>query len=508
MTSRDDMEERRLALGVAMAESSLDKVLADLGKLVEEGELPDDEVLHGSFSYRVSVDRLTVFLDLFPPSEDGEPLESLSIFQALREHGIDEVLEENVISAVSECNRERKALQRVVAAQGVPPKPSKDGSIRYNFPFREKGSEMVDEEKKVDYKDRGTIIFVDVGEELAYVDPPEEGEPGKDVYGRQIPVKPPKRFSLSAGKGVECVDGRVFKATVQGQPVLRGQEISVREVYVVPGDVNLTTGNVNFFGSVMVGGNVAEGFSIVCGGDLEIRGTAESVDISVGGNARINSIIGKNSRVDVKGSLEARFIQGGEIKVGEDVVVGSYVLHSYLQAGGSVTVRGRKGIIGGHVVALDKIDTTVAGAPMGTVTVLEVGVMAHLKAELADLESRIDKGQDVLNRIYQVVKAILPRFKAGYPVPSSMKERLKIVQDKKEALTDAIQGWKGREMVIRRQMAQMSGAFPTISVRQKVYPGVEIVIYNARKSIREELRFITFSRDVDNNRIKESPCSR
>ncbi len=501
-SDRDDKEKRRIELGIAMAESSLDKLLDDVSRLMaDESVEKDSTVENGSFVRRITSDRLTVFLDLFPPSNGGEPLESLVIFKSLKEEGIENILEENIIGAVSTCNRDGVIVQRVVAAQGVPPKPPKDGSVRFLFPVEAEAEFSPDKYGRIDYKDRGSIVSVEPGEDLAYLDPPVEGETGMDVYGKSIPVAKTRKIQLIAGKGVETVDGRIFRSLVQGQPILSGQELSVRDVYVIPGDVGIATGNVNFSGSVTVNGNVMEGFSVRCDGDVEIRGAVESGTVKAGGDARINAIIGEKTSVEIGGNLTVRFIQGGEITVGKDIEVGSYALHSSIRSGGVIKVAGRKGIIGGHLVALKRIDSSVAGAKMGTPTILEVGTNYHLKVELSDLEKKISQAQEALDKIYQILRSVLPRYRGDGAVPAILGDRLKMISEKKEELSALMKMWKDRQMTIRKQMLDAGGTPPVVAIRQKVYQGVEIRIRGARRIVDGEMRFCTFTRNADTDKI-------
>ena len=48
-------------------------------------------------------------------------------------------------------------------------------------------------------------------------------------------------------------------------------------VYVVPGDVDFSTGNIDFIGSVKVMGSVRNGFSVKAEGNVEIMGRLEGL---------------------------------------------------------------------------------------------------------------------------------------------------------------------------------------------------------------------------------------
>lgn len=503
---RKKREDRRLDLGVAMAESALDKILKEVEALVESGPMDKDMTSEdGHFTTKVTPDRLTVFVDVHPPINEGSPVDSIEILRSLRDSGVEHVLEENVISAVSSCNRGGESVYRVVAAQGIPPKPSQNGSVRFLFPVRQDFDFLRDVSGRIDYRDRGSVVSVLPGDELAYLEPPVEGEPGRDVYGKALPVPKPKKVALIAGKGVETDDGRIFRAVVRGQPVLMGNELSVREVYVVSGDVDMSTGNVDFSGTVIVKGTVREGFSVRCDGDVEIEGAVESGTVIAAGDGHLSAVIGDKSYVEIGGNFFVRFIQGGEIVVGKDINVGAYVLHSKVTSGGDIVVEGKKGVIGGHVIALKRMDLSSAGAIMGTVTVLEAGTSYYLKRELSELEERIFHAQETMDRIYSLLQSTLPAYKAGKRVSDEFSERLKLIQKKKDELASLLRMWKDRQMSIRRQIADAGDIVPIVSIRNKVYPGVEVRIRGEVKQIDREVRYVSLSRDPDKGRIIVGP---
>ncbi len=503
---RKKREERRIDLGIAMAESALDKILKEVEDLVSSNPV-DKEVTaeDGYFSTRVTSDRLTAFVDIHPPIKGGRPVESIEILRSLRDDGVEHVLEENVISAVSTCKKEGESIYRVVAAQGIPSKPSQDGSVRFLFPVGSEFDFSKDESGRVDYKDRGKILSVLPGEELAYLEPPVEGEPGRDVYGKPVSVPKPKKVSLIAGKGVETDDGRIFRASVQGQPILMGNELSVREVYVISGDVDMSTGNVDFSGTVVVNGTVREGFSVRCDGDVEIKGAVESGTVVAAGNGHLSAVIGDKSYVEIGGDLSVRFIQGGEVVAGKDIEVGAYVLHSRVMSGGDIKVEGKKGVIGGHLTALKRIDLSSAGAIMGTVTILEAGTSYYLKRELSELEERISHAQEAMDRIYALLQSTLPAYRAGKEIPRELAERLRLIQRKKDELASVLRLWKDRQMSIRRQIADAGDIVPIVSIRNKAYPGVEVRIRGEVKHIEREVRYLSLSRDPDSGRIVVGP---
>jgi hypothetical protein len=135
-------------------------------------------------------------------------------------------------------------------------------------------------------------------------------------------------------------------------------------VVVIPGDVDYGSGNVVFEGSVIVRGNVLEDFRVEAGVDVEIFGNVESALVRAGRDLHVHGgILGEKADADAKGRLTARFVEGGHAGADGDVTVVSHLLHAEVFSCGTVEVQGRKGILGGIVVARDRIEAVSAGPP-------------------------------------------------------------------------------------------------------------------------------------------------
>lgn len=149
------------------------------------------------------------------------------------------------------------------------------------------------EEEKNPYR-KGFSNSVEAGTVLAVKNPPTLGEKGIDIFGRTIESAPGKDVPLLVGEGVELINnGTVAVAAVDGMPILKGRKekiLSVVPVKVVEGDVDITTGNVFFHGSILIKGNVLDGFKVRATGDVEILGSVIRADVYADGNVRV----GKN----------------------------------------------------------------------------------------------------------------------------------------------------------------------------------------------------------------------
>ena len=97
---------------------------------------------------------------------------------------------------------------------------------------------------------------------------------------------------LQAGRGVSAarqpeLGSLFFYAEADGELVRDGTVITVQQVHTVAGDVDMTSGNVNFPGIVRVNGTVQPGFRILAAGDIEVDETVDAALLSSEGSILI-----------------------------------------------------------------------------------------------------------------------------------------------------------------------------------------------------------------------------
>lgn len=137
-------------------------------------------------------------------------------------YGIDEVILDRVVrEARRDPHKEYFAKRNLVIARESVPVPSEDASIRLKF------LELLSKNVKLDYKKlrralKSTrledVLSYDIrvrpvapGELLATLSPPQQGTPGKDIYGQVTENPPePKPAVLKAGTGVREEEGQFF----------------------------------------------------------------------------------------------------------------------------------------------------------------------------------------------------------------------------------------------------------------------------------------------------------
>ena len=102
---------------------------------------------------------------------------------------------------------------------------------------------------------------------LAQLIPEDPGEPGMNVFGVQIKPRAVKRAVLKFGHNIALSEDRMsITSQVDGHVMLVGDKVFVSNIYEVE-NVDNSTGNIDFEGSVQVNGNVCSGFAVSARGN-------------------------------------------------------------------------------------------------------------------------------------------------------------------------------------------------------------------------------------------------
>ncbi|MBM7613686.1 FapA family protein [Alkaliphilus hydrothermalis] len=375
----------------------------------------------------------------------------------------------------------------VTIARGKQPVDGVDGELIYHFDKEKDHKPVVLEDGSVDFKQLGLIKSVTTGTLLVEVVPPTEGTPGINVSGIEIPAKKGREQRFKKGKNTtESEDGLKLFAAMDGQVRFEDGKIIVTEAYEIPGNVDNSTGNINFNGTVIVHGNVKAGFSIIAEGNIEVNGVVEGATLISKGSIVLNrGIQGNNSAyLECHGNMAAKYIENATIKVQGDLTA-DFILHSEVSVKGKILLAGKKSLlVGGDVRAGVEIRAKIAGSHMGTLTKLEVGVDPEernkfelLKGEVLGIQGNcqnLKKTIDLLKR--QALAGQLPKNKEEMLIKSL--KTYEFLQEKYQVQLHELQ-------LLDQKIQNLSKG--KVHVSHKIYPGVKVVISNAVKFFYDEL---------------------
>ena len=302
--------------------------------------------------------------------------------------------------------------------------------------------------------------------------------------------RPGKDIPLPIGKNVEIRDELIVVASLSGQFNYANRKISVLPIIEIKGDVDLSTGNVNFVGGVIVRGSVAEGFSVKAGENVEVHGSVcggvvegQNVFIKMGVQGM------HKGRVQAEKNVVAKFIENAQVVAGEEVIVSEAILHSKVSAGKRIIVDGKRGmVIGGTITAGEEIRSKSLGTHMATNTEVEVGVNPMLREEHQALKRDLRKQELSLDQTQKALALLRSRDLNSLP-PEKRDIMLKMTKAQFQ-LTGQVESMRARMVEIELSLEEMRNG--RVRVMDTVYPGVKIVLGNLVKFIREPEKFVSF----------------
>jgi len=426
------------------------------------------------------------------PGPGGPDLTREDIQGMLTSQGVVHGIQQEVIQEFLDYPRYN---EKVVVASGTPPVNGQDAKIVYNFTIDHSKVQLKEKDGRVDFKDLDLVDNVEAGQILARKVPREEGQDGSTVTGRVLPAKAGRDVEIGVGKNIRIAeDGITALATINGQAILTAGKINVEPIYTVPGDVNFKTGNILFLGTVMVKGNVEDGFSVKAAGNIEVMGSVGKCELDAEGDIVVHQgILGKNSgRVRAGSNIVAKFIEHSRVEAENSVIVSDGIIHSSVDANRRIICQGKRAsIVGGKIRATEEINAKTFGSVAGTETVLEVGFDPKRKEQLAVLTGKKETIEKKLEELERNIKTLETLKKVQRNFNEEKQKDLQELSDQRSALLTELTDLNREIQEITSYLTALK-AVGRISASDRVYPGVKLFIKNESLTIRNEFRKVSF----------------
>ena len=341
----------------------------------------------------ISSNKLYAWVIVLPPVNGGAELSQDMLYKAMADqrimYGVDLRLADHLASD------EAKYFNLYLIAKGKPAFDGTNGNIVDAFPRVLPRVLEVDEFDRVDYTALNLIRNVKEGEEICRLIKPTEGEPGCTVLGQEIPARSGKSVPLPKGRNTEISeDGTLLLASISGDVEFTGHSFQVKPVLDIPGNVDFSTGSINFLGDVNIRGDVLSGFTVRAMGTIQVAGVVEAGStVEAGGDLIVvKGILGDGSTViRSHRSLFSKYIENSTIYVRENLQT-DCIINSYIYSDGEVLVRsGRGTIIGGRIWAAKKISASAVGARSECRTAVALGGLpcTNFERELVQRELKV-----------------------------------------------------------------------------------------------------------------------
>lgn len=377
---------------MAFDESVSDRILNHM--ISEEEEKPEENgspVVDGRVDITVDSEGTIANMVLFPPINGGRPITAEKVMEELSRAGVVEGIDDfDIKDMVAGGVYETP----ICVARAIPPRRGKNGFVTFRYDKEHKLKPQQDEFGIANYRELNSIVPIRKGEVIADITLPTPGEPGMNVFGKVIPAEPGTAAKVTVGKNTALTaDGKAIVASVDGHILYGTGCFIVEDAVTVKADLDISIGNISFFGDVHIRGNVMEGFTITAGKNVRIDGTVFGGEITAGGNI---TIVGGclNTKIDCEGNVSAGFCENTVINARGNVESKQFAFCDVF-CHGALTAKGMTGVIvGGKITSMHDVTAGIIGSEKYTATEINIGdgsvIFARKKQAESDLEASVE----------------------------------------------------------------------------------------------------------------------
>lgn len=378
-----------------------------------------------------------------------------------------------------------------IAAEGDPPVNGENAYIDRKFNLGVKGRPVVDEYDRVDYKDLNLFVLVKANDTLAIRIPQTKGTPGKNIFGDPVPAHNGRPIPMPNGKNTLVIGEHQLVAAINGQIVDTGTKISVDPRLVLKGSVGVSTGDIDFDGSVLVNGDVKSGFSLKATGDIEIKGSVNGGEVE-GRNVAIGGgVTGANRcKVHATGDVRVAFAENAVIEAGRDIYIVDVAIHSTLRAGKRIIVEGKHGqIMGGLAVSGEEVQAKIIGNESYVITRVSVGVDPNLQKEYHEVCKSYKEGKKRLLHITQTLNTLSKIDMST--LPQERLNQINALTRSQFPIAGQLKRDEQRILELEAQLGDMKHG--KIRADDVIYPGSRLSVNSIVKNVQEEYHHCTMS---------------
>lgn len=449
---------------------------------------------------QITADGMEAYIMLVTPDDGGEyTVESLQ--KALDERGVKYGIDE---SALKELADEKKYGLETLIARGTEAVDGKDGYYVYNFNCNFDKKPLIKPDGTVDYWSVKSIESVVQDQVIAEYHPCVEGTDGKTVTGKPIPAKRGREQLPLKGKGFERRDDNTYVALMSGKIETQNDRVVILPVHELSGNADLSSGNIDFHGDVVIHGSVESGVIVKASGTITVDGIVEACTLEAGKDIILRSgmLGGNKASVKTKGSITAKFFEFTRIECAGDIRA-DVLMDCQVQCFGKIIMNGKRGsIIGGLTHGVCGIEVTTLGNDAEKKTVIMAGASPEEYAKLKQLEKTIQGLSQGLVQIDEGLRKFEELEKARGVSYKDDPRRVTLLRVKIRD-TATLANSKEEAKQIRNLIEGASGA--CVTVLRETYPGVVIQIEDTKLLVQNNVKSAEFYKLQD--KIKTRECS-
>ena len=396
----------------------------------------------------VSDDRMSVSMMVYGPSGGGSDITEEMVYDVLEQKGICFGIDQKKISWVVSG---QQYMQMVMIAAGEPARNGEDGHIKDYYPRKAQIKYASKGNGGIDFKSTNLIHNVKKGDVVCDITLPTEPGDGMDVFGQPVRGKKGTMPPVPQGRNIVYSEDRDrLLAACEGNLTFRSGRFHVENVFTVSGNVDNSVGNINFTGSVVIHGDVLEGYSVKAKGDITVMGIVEGARLSAGGDILLHKgMRGMRTGVlEAEGDITAKFLEDCNI-FSRNNIQAEYIINSEVSCGHDLTLIGKRGaFIGGSCSVYNCMNVKAVGAPSHIATSVTLGLTPQLMDEMEAVGKEMILLSRKLTELNKDISYLSGKLKEGTITPS---QRERLSKLKLEAPINSL-----KEKKLKQQGAELS----------------------------------------------------
>lgn len=433
---------------------------------------------------RLSRDNMKAYL--FLPTPELESYSFNYILAMLQSSGISYGIKENKIKQMLE---QQIYNQEVLVAEGQIPEDGVDGYYEYKFDMNFSKKPKIKPDGSVDYWSIKMVEIVTKDQVIAEYHKSIQGKDGVDLKGKPVLAKRGRDLVPLRGKGFErSEDGATYRSMMDGKIEMSGERIVILPVYEINGDADLSVGNIDFRGDVIIHGSVCSGLTVKATGSVTVDGIVEGANIEASKDIVLRSGVMGASRATImaNGNISAKFFEYTRVHA-NGTIQADVFLNCQVSCGESIILNGKKAsIIGGEVGAIESIEVDTLGSEGEVRTHVKIGNDMATRRRISVLQNKI-----------KIEKTNLSKIEEGLKILNELKNDPRRTDLLRVKIRDTalLAGDEAELEKLQDQIERARGG--SVKVTGNVYPGVRVEIDELRVLVKEQQKRLEFVREQD-----------
>ena len=438
----------------------------------------------------VSVDSMQARLFIEPPKYQGADVTPQMIDEAIQKAKITFGINMQLLQQIKASPQYSRDY---LIASGLPPVNGTDGDIKYCFTTKIEARPKVREDGSVDYRDLGIVVNVKRDQVLAEIKLPTKGVEGMSITGKKLVPLSGKSISSPVGRNTTLSsDGTKLLAAVDGHVSLNGSRINVVDTFIVPGDVNTSTGNIKSVCNVSIVGSVLQGFLIDAAGNVDISHNVEGGFVKAGGDISIHGgVVGMGrSKIECNGNLMSNFFENCMATSGGNVKTES-IMNCNIKCTGKLELVGmRAKMMGGQFIVGGDVIANEIGSVSNLPTELILGATPTVMTRYSALAAEKKQLAEQIEKLKQIID-LLSKYEMAGKLPMSKKRMLRSSQVSLDASIAKLDADTKEYEALSGQI-QNSGKGKVVC-RGTLYRGVKLTIGFASMTAENDISSSSFA---------------